>query len=192
MSEEIIEQQMIPLDSVSLQSLGSILLFGEINEITSYRANEFIIKANMILDRGFPLTMFINSPGGNVSDGFSIIDVMKTSRLKISTVATGSVASMALLIAAAGSKGHRIVTKNTEIMAHQFYSVAAGKRHELIAQNVYQERLEKQFMKFFSENTKMSDKQIKDILFSPSDRWLTPKECVKYGIFDSISEYLVN
>ena len=191
MSDEYQEQQILALDSISLQAMGSMLLFGEINEIASYRAIEFIIKSNMVLDPAIPLTLFVNSPGGNVSDGFSIIDVMKTSRLKIQTVSTGLVASMGLLIAAAGTKGKRIVTKNTEIMAHQFYAMAAGKRHELMAQQVYHERLERQFLGFFKENTAMTDKQIKDILFSPSDRWLTPKECVKYGIFDSISEYLV-
>lgn len=183
--------QIVPIDAVSLQSMGSHLLFGEINEITSYRTIEFLIKSNMILDRNIPLTFFINSPGGAVSDGFAIIDVMKTSRLKIQTVSTGMIASMGVLIAAAGTKGMRIITKNTEVMAHQFSGYAFGKRHELVAQNTMYERLEKQFFQFFKNNTKMSEKQIKDILFSPSDRWLTPKECVKYGIVDEISEYLV-
>lgn len=185
------QQQIIPIDAISLQSLGSFLLFGEIDEMSSYRAIDFIIKSNMILDSSIPLTMFVNSPGGSCSDGFAIIDVMKTSRLKIQTVSTGSIASMGVLIAAAGSKGMRIMTKNTEVMAHQFSGYLFGKRHELVAAQTYHDRLEQQFIKFFLNNTKMNEKQVKDILFSPSDRWLTPQECVKYGIVDTISEYLV-
>lgn len=185
------QQQIIPIDAISLQSLGAYLLFGEIDEGASYRAIEFIIKSNMVLDPNIPLTMFINSPGGAVSDGFAIIDCMKTSRLKIQTVSTGMIASMGVLLAAAGSKGMRVITKNAEVMAHQFSGYMFGKRHELVAQQVAHDRLEKQFIDFFRKNTKMDEKQIRDILFSPSDRWLTPKECVKYGIVDSISEYLV-
>ncbi len=183
--------QIIPIDAISLQTLGSHLLFGEIDEMTSYRTIEFIIKSNMILDSNIPLTMFINSQGGSVSDGFAIIDCMKTSRLKIQTVSTGLIASMGVLLAAAGTKGMRIMTKNTEVMAHQFSGYLFGKRHELVAAQKSHDRLERQFIKFFLDNTKMDENQIRDILFSPSDRWLTPKECLKFGIIDSISEYLV-
>lgn len=183
--------QIIPIDAISLQALGSFLMFGEIDEMTSYRAIEFLIKSNMVLDADIPLTFFINSPGGSVSDGFAIIDCMKTSRLKIQTVSTGLIASMGVLLAAAGTKGMRVMTKNTEIMAHQFSGFLFGKRHELVAAQKSHDRLERQFINFFLENTKMNERQIRDILFSPSDRWLTPKECLKFGIVDTISEYLV-
>ena len=192
MTSEVMDTpQIMPIDAISLQSMGSYLLFGEIDEMASYRLIEFIIKSNMVLDPQIPLTMFINSPGGSCSDGFAMIDCMKTSRLKIQTVSTGCIASMGVLLAAAGTKGMRVMTKNTEVMAHQFSAFMFGKRHELVAQSVQHARLEKQFINFFKNNTKMTEKQIKEILFSPTDRWLTPQECVKFGIVDQISEYLV-
>lgn len=179
------------IDAISLPSLGAFLMFGEVNEEMAYRSIDFIVKANILYDPQLTLTLFINSPGGTVSDGFAIIDVMKTSRLPIQTVSTGVIASMGVLIAAAGTKGKRVITKNTEIMTHQFSSMIYGKFHELMAAHKYHERLEMQFLEFFKKNTKMTEKQVRDIIFSPSDRWLTPQEALKYGIVDRISDYLV-
>ena len=135
--------------------------------------------------------MLVNSPGGSVSDGFALIDVMGTSRVDIATVGIGQVASMGVLIISAGTKGKRVITKNTEIMAHQFSTMVYGKYHELVASQKYHEKLEKTFIKHFLRHTKMSEKQIKDIMFSPTDRWLTPKEAKKYGICDEVREYIV-
>src|SRR5574343_18032 len=114
------QQQVIPMEAVSLNTLGTHLLFGEIGTASAYSAINFIIKFNLIYDNGTNLTLMVNSPGGSVSDGFALIVVMETSRLDISTVGIGQVASMGVLVVSAGTKGKRIVTKNTEIMAHQF------------------------------------------------------------------------
>ena len=202
MSEQHLNQQIVagggedeeggvPLDAISLNTLGAHLLFGEINTASVYPAINFIIKSNYIFNAEATLTMLVNSPGGSVSDGFALIDVMGTSRVDIATVGLGQVASMGVLIVSAGTKGKRVITKNTEIMAHQFSTMVYGKYHELVASQKYHEKLEKTFIKHFLRHTKMTEKQIKDIMFSPTDRWLTPKEAKKYGICDEIREYIV-
>ncbi len=200
MSEQHLTQQIaasdddepgVPLDAISLNTLGAHLLFGEINTVSVYPAINFIIKSNYIFNDETTLTMLVNSPGGSVSDGFALIDVMGTSRVPIATVGLGQVASMGVLIVSAGTKGKRVITKNTEIMAHQFSTMVYGKYHELVASQKYHEKLEKTFIKHFLRHTKMSEKQIKDIMFSPTDRWLTPKEAKKYGICDEVREYMV-
>ena len=201
MSEQHLNQQIVaageddeggvPLDAISLNTLGAHLLFGEINTASVYPAINFIIKSNYIFNAETTLTMLVNSPGGSVSDGFALIDVMGTSRVDIATVGIGQVASMGVLIISAGTKGKRVITKNTEIMAHQFSTMVYGKYHELVASQKYHEKLEKTFIKHFLRHTKMSEKQIKDIMFSPTDRWLTPKEAKKYGICDEVREYIV-
>jgi len=182
------EQQVIPLDAISLNTLGAHLLFGEINTPSVYQAVNFIIKSNFIFDHDTQLTMMVNSPGGSVSDGFALIDVMETSRLDINTVGLGQVASMGVLIVAAGTKGKRVITKNTEIMAHQFSTMIYGKYHELVASQKYHEKLERTFIDHFVRHTSMSEKQVRDIMFSTTDRWLTPKEAKKYGICDEVRD----
>jgi ATP-dependent Clp protease protease subunit len=185
------DQQTLPFDMISLGSLGSHMLFGEIDEDKSCAAVEFIIKANLLFDSSQDLTLFVNSPGGTVSDGWCIIDAMATSRLDVQTVGIGLVASMGLLITSAGTKGKRILTKNTEIMAHQFHGFIHGKYHDLVATQRFHERLEKQFLDHFKKHSTMTEKQIKDILFSPSDRWLNANEAKKYGLCDIVSDYFV-
>jgi ATP-dependent Clp protease protease subunit len=182
---------LLPMDNFSIQALGSHMLFGEISEESSLYTIEFLLKANMLLPDSYVLNLFINSPGGHVTDGFAIIDVMETSRLPIQTVGVGLIASMALLILAAGHKGRRILTKNSAIMAHQFYSYLEGKHHELIAGQKRHVQLEQQFIKYFMAHSDMTEKQIKDILLAPSDRWLTPQECKKYGLCDVVTEHFV-
>ena len=185
------EAQIVPFDAISLNTVGCHLLFGEINTGSVYQAINFIIKSNFIYDADTTLTMMINSPGGSVSDGFALIDVMGTSRLPISTVGIGQVASMGVLTLAAGTKGKRVMTKNTEVMAHQFSTMIYGKYHELVASQKYHQELEKTFIRHFMKHTVMTEKQIKDIMFSPTDRWLTPAEAKKFGIVDEVREYMV-
>lgn len=184
------EQSVIPYEMISMQSLGAYMLFGGIDQHVSADACEFIIKANILQASDGPLTFLINSEGGHVNDGFAIIDVMETSRLPVQTVGTGLIASMALLILAAGSKGTRTLTKNTEIMAHQWMGGMEGKFHELMAVTSEHLRLKQLFVDHFMRHSTMSEKQINDVLFSPSDRWLTPKECLKYGLIDRVTDYL--
>jgi len=175
---------------ISLQSLGAFMLFGGVDQNTAYEACEFIIKANVLQATDQPLTFLINSEGGNVNDGFAIIDVMETSRLPVQTVGTGLIASMALLILSAGHKGTRTITKNTEIMAHQWMGAMEGKFHELMAVTNEHIRLKALFVEHFKRHSNMDEKQINDVLFAPSDRWLTPQECKKFGLVDRVTDYL--
>lgn len=173
-------------ESISLSSIGVHLLFGEIDLNTSYDTVEFLLKANMLLEDGFPLTMMINSAGGNVIDGWAIIDVMEMSRLPVSTVAIGEIGSMGVLIFSAGTKGLRVLTPSAMIMAHQFSSETWGKMHELVAARSMHDKLDNQFVQHFLKHSTMNEKQIRDILMGPSDRYLTPEECIKYGLADQI------
>jgi ATP-dependent Clp protease protease subunit len=182
--------EQIPYEMISLPSLGAYMLFGAVDQDTAYEACEFIIKANMLQSTDNPLTFLINSEGGHVNDGFAIIDVMDTSRLPVQTVGTGLIASMALLILAAGHKGTRTITKNTEIMAHQWIGGMEGKFHELMAVTNEHIRVKALFIQHFLRHSSMNEKQINDVLFAPSDRWLTPQECKKFGLCDHVTQFL--
>lgn len=175
-------------DSISLNALGGFMLYGPIDTDLAKDACEFILKSNILSNDSSSLTMFVNSEGGYTTDGFSIIDTMETSRLPIQTVGIGQIASMALLVLAAGTKGSRIITPNTEIMAHQYHGGVEGKFHELMAVSKEFLRLKEMFITHFLRHSTMTKKQVEDILFAKSDRWLTPKECKKYGLVDVISD----
>lgn len=190
MEEVISEQpQVSPYDTLSLEALGVCLFTGEVNMESARYASEFILKSNLLQTHLQNLTFFINSEGGSTSDGFAVIDLMETSRIPISTVGIGQIASMGVLLLSAGTPGYRVLTKNAEVMAHQFSGYFAGKHHELLAQQQSYEMLEKRFMKHFLRHTNMNERQIRDIVFAKTDRYLTPEECKRFGIVDRVVDY---
>lgn len=176
-------------NDISLESLGCHLLFGEVEDSSMKDAVTFILKANQLF-KDQELTLFVNSVGGLVSGGFSLIDIMDLSRLPVKTVSSGNIMSMGVLIACAGHKGKRIMTRNTEVMAHQFYDGVEGKFHEIMARTKALEYTQYQFIQHFKRHSTMTEQQIKDVLFGPSDRWLTPTECKKFGLIDQIIDEL--
>lgn len=173
-------------DEESLESFGAHMFFGEVDPTTAYACSEFILKSNLYHQHSKPLTIFFNTCGGDCSDGFAVIDVMETSRLPIATVGIGQQASMGVLLLAAGTKGMRTITSNSEVMAHQFSAALVGKQHELISSGRGLKHLEERFYRHFLRHSNLSRTQIKDILFSSSDRYLTPSECKKYGLVDRV------
>lgn len=183
MHEHLDHMQMY--DSLSLESLMAHQLFGPIDVSTAYAACEFIFKSNLVFPSG-NLSMFVNSTGGDCQEGFAIIDAIGTSRLPVHTIGMGNIQSMGVLILCSGTKGQRRMTENSEVMAHQFSASFEGKHHELIAQNKALKNLSEKMFRHFKKHTTMTDQQIKKVMFSPSDTWLTPEECVRYGLVDEI------
>lgn len=181
---------MVNFDTISLEALQVHQFFGEVNPETAYNACNFILKSNLLYHETIPLTMILNTVGGECGEGFAVIDTMLSSRLPVHTVGIGSIMSMGVLLLTAGYKGQRKITKNTEVMAHQFSSSFYGKQHELVATSRSFKMLEQRMQRHFIKHTTMTAAEVKDVLFAPSDRYLTPKECKRYGICDIIVDHL--
>lgn len=180
------KQDPLSYDDVSLEALGAHLFFGEVDEEKVEDACHFILKRNLFSSQKEPISLFINTPGGEASQGFALIDVMECSTTSIATIGLGQVSSMGVLVISAGTHGMRILTKNTEVMAHQFSGWFGGKHHELIATYESFGMLKRRMLQHFERHSTMSSKQIADILMGPTDRYLTPNECKKYGLIDRV------
>lgn len=179
---------MVLIDNVSLQNLGTYMFFDDVCPESSLPLCDYLIKSNVVFTPGDTITLFLNSPGGDVTDGWAIIDLMESSRINIQTVAVGCIASMAVAIFIAGTKGKRIMAPRTATMTHQFSGAFYGKQHEFMAVRKYHDYLEQQFFEHFMRHTKLDEQGIKDILLRPSDTWLSPEECLEYGICDEIRQ----
>lgn len=177
-------------NDISIEALGAHVLFGYVDPESMRAATTFILKANQIFKPSQELTIFLNTLGGDCYDGFAFIDVMEISRNPIKIVGLGNIVSMGVLILAAGNKGRRVITKNTQVMAHQFSSGTKGKFHEIMADFRAELYLRKQFIEHFKRHSTMNEKQIEEVLFGPSDRWLSPAECKKFGLVDHIVDEL--
>jgi ATP-dependent Clp protease, protease subunit len=167
---------------------GIYLLTGDVDESECEEAIRFILEANLNNGHEY-LTMIVNSPGGYVNAGFSLIDVMNGSRAEIRTVGLGILASMGLLIFIAGKKGRRLLTPNTMVMSHQWSGLRWGKEHELLASQRGDNILTGMIFQHFKRHTGLNDKQIRKYLLPPSDVWLSAKDARKLGLCDEVKEF---
>lgn len=151
---------------------------------------KFIIERNlMIKDKPKMIKLIINSPGGEVSSAFALIDTIKGSKIPIYTYGLGEIASCGLLTFIAGEKGKRFITRNTAILSHQFSWGSWGKEHELMARVKEFNNTQERILEHYKRCTGLTEKQIKTYLLPPEDVWLTAKEAVKYGIADEVVDF---
>lgn len=150
---------------------------------------EWIITSNYEPDDSKPsvLNILINSPGGDISAAFSLIEIIEASSIPVRTIALGQISSAALMIFISGHKGLRTLTKNTSILSHQWSSQAEGKEHELVAAMREYELTTKRMIAHYKAYSSLSEKDIRKILLPPQDVWLNVNEALKYGLADLVS-----
>lgn len=172
-----------------LTNSGILLLTKEFSQETIMPLVARIMEYNLLPEGMRPkyITLIINSPGGSVHSAFHLIDVIKSSKIPVHTVGMGLVASCGVLTLMAGAKGHRKITSNTSVMSHTYSWGSNGKEHELYAIQKEFEMSSKRMLDHYKKCTGKSEKYIRKHLLSPQDEWLTPEECVEYGIVDTVS-----
>jgi ATP-dependent Clp protease protease subunit len=152
-------------------------------------AIKFILERNLTKITPKFMKMIINSPGGQLSSAFSLIDVMKGSKVPIYTYGLGQICSCGLLTFIAGKKGFRFITENTSILSHQYSWFTYGKEHELMATKKEMDNISARIMNHYIKCTGLTEKDVRKYLLPAEDVWLTAKEAVKYGIADEIVEF---
>ena len=130
------------------------------------------------------ITMHVDSPGGSVKSGLSIVDVMNYISSDISTINTGMAASMGSILLGNGTKGKRFSLKNSRVMLHQVSSGAQGHIKDMeisIAEAKKYNELLFTMLGDFCGKTK--DQVIEDC---NRDNWLNSEESLAYGIIDGV------
>jgi ATP-dependent Clp protease, protease subunit len=168
-----------------LEEKGIWFFNGEVNDDSCYDVVRWILEENLDAKHGM-LSLIINSPGGDVSAGFAIVDAMCGSKIPIRTIGMGCLASMGLLMFITGKKGERVLTPNTLIMSHQWSDCFEGKEHELIAGIKRNDLITEMVIKHYRKHTGLSTKRIRKFLLPPSDVYLSAKEACELGLCDQI------
>jgi ATP-dependent Clp protease protease subunit len=132
------------------------------------------------------ITMFINSPGGSVSDGMHLIDVMRQSPIPVVTVGQGIVASMGFSILMAGIKKGRFASETALLMSHQYYGGNEGKEHEMVANIKANSIVSDILMKHYTKCTGKTEKYVRKNLLPAHDVFMTAEEAVKHGAIDEV------
>ena len=173
----------------NLYDAGYHLLFDDVEMGSAQNIIEWIMEANLTTEKKHKeLTLVICSPGGDLSAGFALIDVMRGSAIPIRTIGLGLIASCGLLLFISGTRGRRILTPNTSILSHQFSWGTWGKEHELFAAQKEFDLTTKRMIKHYKKCTGLDDEHIRQYLLPPQDVWLDAKEAKKLGICDQVKE----
>ncbi len=132
------------------------------------------------------ISIYINSPGGQITSGLAIIDTMKFLGCDINTYCIGMAASMAAVILSAGTKGKRFALPNSRIMLHQPYGGVGGSSADISLQAKEILELKRIISGIMAENTGQTVERILED--SERDFYMNAEEAVKYGIIDNIAK----
>ena len=130
------------------------------------------------------ITMHIDSPGGSVKSGLSIVDVMDYISCDIRTVNTGMAASMGSVLLGAGTKGKRSSLRFSKTMLHQTSGGAGGNIQDARINFEEWEKVNKILFELLGGYCGKDPKQVE--LDATRDFWLDAQEAVDYGIIDEI------
>ncbi len=167
-----------------------IFLSEDVNQTSA----SLVIAQMLFLESEDPdkeISLYINSPGGSVSDGFGIVDTMNYIKCPVTTICVGMAASMGAVLLASGEKGKRFATPNAEILIHQ--PLIGGQGGGLSGQateiKIHADQMIKTREKI---NKLLSDRtgQPIDVIERDTERdhYMTAQEALAYGLIDGIMD----
>lgn len=171
------------LSSIDLFEKRIVYLDGEIDDDSAKDIIKKLLKLD--LHNHNDITMYINSPGGSVSSGLAIFDVMNMIKSKVSTICVGRCASMSCVLLVNGAKGKRYILPNAEIMIHEVSAMNYGKVTEMQEKLEHSKSLNHRLWKIIANKTKKSYKDIKREA-TMKDKWYSAQEALKYGFVDRV------
>lgn len=171
-------------------TLTTIWLFDDITAATAQYVCYEIFKSQ----EEDEICIFINSQGGDLYSGLAIINAMRTSTVPIRTIVCGAAYSMALSVAAAGTKGYRQCMKNSTYMYYQVQTaISETTSHYNISG--YLEQFKKVIdmeRRMFVEVTNFTEDLINEYIMKGHEMFFTVDEALKYGLVDEVIDYADN
>lgn len=162
-----------------------IMLSGEINDAVA----SSIVAQLLFLEAEDPekdIYLYINSPGGVITSGFSIYDTMNYIRPDICTICIGQAASMGAFLLSCGTKGKRYSLPNSRVMIHQPLGGAQGQATDIEIQAKEILRLKEILNNILAKNC--GQKLSKIAKDTERDFFMSSTEAMKYGLIDKVLE----
>ena len=163
-----------------------IFLAEDVNHVSA----SLVVAQLLFLESEDPdkeISLYINSPGGSITDGMAIVDTINYIKCPVSTICVGMAASMGAVLLASGAKGRRFATPNAEILIHQPLIGGGGISGQTTEIKIHADHMVKtreKLNKLLSERTGQSLETIeKD---TERDNYMTAEEALKYGLIDGI------
>jgi ATP-dependent Clp protease protease subunit len=130
------------------------------------------------------ISLYINSPGGSVTDGLAIYDTMQYVRSDVATICLGLAASMAQFLLCSGAPGKRYALPHSRILMHQPHGQAQGQAADIAIQAEQIVYLKRMMAERIAFHTGQTIERIE--ADSDRDRWFTAQEGLEYGFIDKV------
>ena len=183
MEKEEESQEMDNLASKLLKS-GTVVISQQVDaKLTSKVLSQLVLLEQEGNDQ--PVTVFINSPGGEIFSGFAIFDMLNFISCPVTTIVTGFAASMGSILSLAADNGCRYAMPQAKIMIHQPLLMGYQGRAtecEIQAREILKTR--DHLVKLYAEQTGKNREEIKKAL--DRDNWFTAEEALEYGLIDKV------
>ncbi|MBR4756418.1 MAG: ATP-dependent Clp endopeptidase proteolytic subunit ClpP [Bacteroidales bacterium] len=147
-----------------------------------------IIQAQLLFlastDPSADISLYINTPGGQVTSGLAIYDTMQLVEPDVATICTGMAASMGSVLLCAGAKGKRSCLPHSKVLIHQPLGGAQGQASDIMIAAKEIEKTRKELYEIISEHSGQPYEKV----FADADRdyWMTAAEALEYGMVDEI------
>ena len=170
--------------SAKLLKSRTVIISQQVNsELSAKVLNQLVLLEQEDPKQG--ITVFINSPGGEIFSGFAIFDTLRFIECPITTVVTGFAASMGSVLSLAADEGRRFAMPQAKIMIHQPMLMGYQGRAadcEIQAKEILKTR--DHLINLYSEQTGRDYEEIKQAI--DRDNWFTAQEALEFGLLDSI------
>ena len=135
-------------------------------------------------DSSSDISLYLNTPGGQVSSGLAIYDTMQLIEPDVATICTGMAASMGSVLLCAGAAGKRSALPHSRVMIHQPLGGAQGQASDILIAAQEIEKIRKELYTIISEHSGQTLEKI----YADGDRdfWMNAKEALDYGMVDEI------
>ena len=162
-----------------------IFLSEDVNNVSA----SLVVAQLLFLESEDPekeISLYINSPGGSITDGMAIVDTINYIKCPVTTICVGMAASMGAVLLASGAKGKRFATPNAEILIHQplISGGLSGQTTEIKIHADHMVRTREKLNKLLSERTGQSLETIERD--TERDNYMTAQEALEYGLIDGI------
>ncbi len=170
---------------------NTIFFYADVDNVSCAEVNRLLTDVDIKLqytkvllgdDFNPTIHLRVNSNGGSLFDGLAILDRLRTLKSRVYTYVDGGAASAATLITVAGKR--RFIGKHSMMLIHQLSSFVGGTFEQLEDEQTNNRRLMGIIKDIYKTYTKLPMKKIDEIL--KRDLWLSPQECLEYGLVDEI------
>jgi len=167
---------------VQLAHKRTIMLAGDITEGSVAITIAHIL--NLSNESNKPIKLIINTEGGSVDEMLALYDIIQFVPTPIHTVGLGKIMSCGLFLLASGEKGQRKIGKNARGMYHMIYGDIHGNVLDYEREGNETKRMQQQVNSILSKHSKLTEKELDEMMKKNEDIYLTSEKLIKVGVAD--------